>query len=109
MVTAGDISFYTSISVITLYYSVIMATVQASRVTGACNKLLAAGPIIRGRPLQYVDWSEAHLKLIYTFFIMMNQIKYNTVQLEITKTMAVISYKCSSNKISSEGSTSFNR
>ena len=46
-----------------------MATVQASRVTGACNKLLAAGPIIRGRPLQYVDSPQLELDSFSIFTV----------------------------------------
>ena len=46
-----------------------METVQASRVTGACNKLLATGPIIRGRPLQYVDSPQLELDSFSIFTV----------------------------------------
>ena len=34
---------------------------QAARVTNACNKLIATGPEIRARPLQYVNMSQIDL------------------------------------------------
>ena len=35
--------------------------VQAARVTNACNKLIATGPEVRARPLQYVSTSQIEL------------------------------------------------
>lgn len=48
---------------------VIFPFIQASRVTGACNKLLATGPIIRGRPLQYVDTPQLELDSFSVFSV----------------------------------------
>ena len=35
--------------------------IQAARVTNACNSLIATGPEIRARPLQYVNTSQIDL------------------------------------------------
>lgn len=40
---------------------VIFPFIQAARVTNACNKLIATGPEIRARPLQYVNMSQIDL------------------------------------------------
>ncbi|XP_065917761.1 uncharacterized protein [Dysidea avara] len=40
---------------------VVFPFIQAARVTAACNGLLASGPIIRGRPLQYMGSPQLEL------------------------------------------------
>ena len=73
-----------------------METVQASRVTGACNKLLAAGPIIRGRPLQYVDSPQLELDSfsIFTVAITMRVSAYKQPMLHVPHRQRYLEYQC---------------